>query len=464
MVILLLLSLLSLSLSLEEYIHNFISSRNNNFNLKLYFYDNGYKNSLIYETTSFRLKIYNNNKFIDSNNIHIHGRLISNTVIIPLNIKYNIDINDNKTYYYYCNYKIYDIESYKLQLRISWLYGGLLDPLFDIYNNIKNVSNDIFLKYSKHVDEIIFDNNISLNLSNNNNNNNNNNNKLIKPNCTDGDINGRWVKIPDGKDCPNHWCIGNNEDIKWLDDKMYFNMGRFIYSPYKCNYVIYNRQNIHQCFKTKGITKLSFTGDSLIREFYQNIYVLLSASSSENIKLQKVKKAHKLDFNIYQTNYTIHLEYYVDGREWKESIKNTDIHLINVAIHRLSVSNTPEKYLINKCLSSLQQDIVRLEKNKKNNSTFLYYNQPAIQREDPRVDRKILEISPNNSKIVSPFAAMTRNRQEIMSKGLLQYIRRRNINIIDGLLISDVRWESTWDGIHYRSSFFLFLFLFLFWR
>ena len=45
---------------------------------------------------------------------------------------------------------------------------------------------------------------------------------------------------------------------------------------------------------------------------------------------------------------------------------------------------------------------------------------------------------------------MTRNRQEIMSKGLLQYIRRRNINIIDGLLISDVRWESTWDGIHYR--------------
>jgi hypothetical protein len=244
-----LLSLLSLTLS-KEFIHSFIG-RNKNLNLKLHFHDYGYKNATLLEEAKFRLKIYNDKtlSFIDSSTVHLHGRLISNTVIVPINIKYNVDSNDNKEYYY-CNYTVYDIERYKLQLRISWLHGGLLDSLFDNYNSIKNVSNDVFLNFSKHYDEIVYDNGITLH-----NNDININNKLIKPNCTSGDISGRWVLIPEGKDCPNQWCIGNNDAINWLDDKINFNMGRFIFSPWQCNYIIYNREDIHQCFKNKGISK-----------------------------------------------------------------------------------------------------------------------------------------------------------------------------------------------------------------
>jgi hypothetical protein len=83
-------------------------------------------------------------------------------------------------------------------------------------------------------------------------------------------------------------------------------------------------------------------------------------------------------------------------------------------------------------------------------SHVTYYVHPQIQREDPRVYRAEFNQSlvENYSK-VSPFAFMTPLRQRGQVDGLRRTARALRHRVLDGQAITDARWDSTWDGIHY---------------
>lgn len=416
-----------LAASSDNYIHKF---EGRSVNLTLIFFGSGYRQANLSGFNTFRVQIFNTASKTYYENVQFHARLISSTVIVPITIH-------NKKFMYYFNYTIYDKENYTIQLRISWLTGGLFDPLLNEYKEITNVTNEKFLNYSMHLDEIVYENDINLRISNNKIHR-----KIQKPNCTNENIHGRWVLIPEGHDCSPEYCVGSSHNVNWLNDKFNFN-GRFVYVPFECNFVLYMKQDLRKCFADKKINSFSFTGDSLVREHYQNLYLLLADSFT--VKLQKLKKAHILEFN--SSSIPITMQYYVSSKEWK-NIKHVDVNLINIPIHKLSVRGFSDKLLLDQSLMSLAFELNRSVRYRKNPSKFYYYQHPAIQREDPRVNRKDLQ-DYNSSKTVSPFAMMTRSRQEIMANGIENSPLKLYDQIINGLLVSDSRWSSSWDGVHY---------------
>ena len=432
LIIVLILLFFCLTCSVDM-IHDF---KGRTVNLTLFFSGDGHKIGNYHEMNRFQIQIKNpieNNRYLTD--VQMHARLVSPTTIVPIDIH-----SSNITYFF--NYTIYDIENYTLQVRISWLQGGLFDDLLkEINYDIKNLSNEFFLKYSNHIDEIVYENKITLS------NNKEIERMKIKPNCTIDNIDGagRWILVSEGKDCPHDKCVGSSESIDYLNDIFNFNGGRFVWSPFSCNIVLYTKKMLKNCFLNKNIRSLAFTGDSLLREFYQNLYILLADST---IKLQKLKKTYVLEFN--SSNMPFRLEYYIDSKGWKD-IRHIDVNVINVPIHKIAVRGIADRSLMDQVSSILSNDFYRSVKHRQNNnnSLWFYYQHPAIQREDPRVDRLHLQFY-NTSKDVSPFAMMTRNRQEIIAKGIEKSNFLKNINgLINGLKISDSRWESSHDGIHY---------------
>jgi hypothetical protein len=84
-----------------------------------------------------------------------------------------------------------------------------------------------------------------------------------------------------------------------------------------------------------------------------------------------------------------------------------------------------------------------------NLSRVTYYLHPQIQREDPRVYR-IAEFNVSLSYTkVSPFAFMTPVRQNVQSIGLRKTAKALHHRLLDGLTVTNARWDSSWDGIHY---------------
>jgi predicted helicase len=108
--------------------------------------------------------------------------------------------------------------------KIAWEYmlGNrcAVEWILDQYKEISNVTNDIFLKYSHHLDEIVYEKSIALHTKTNYNLSK----KMHKPNCTNEKIDGRWVLIPEGQDCPPEYCVGSSNSINWLNDKYNFNV------------------------------------------------------------------------------------------------------------------------------------------------------------------------------------------------------------------------------------------------
>jgi len=80
---------------------------------------------------------------------------------------------------------------------------------------------------------------------------------------------------------------------------------------------------------------------------------------------------------------------------------------------------------------------------------LIYYLHPRIQREDLRVDRAAMETSKLNYRGISNFGMMTPNRQNLATLPILPILQKYKVRVLDGLIPTESRWESTWDGIHY---------------
>eukprot|EP01041_Mallomonas_annulata_P006403 gene6403-12945_t len=171
---------------------------------------------------------------------------------------------------------------------------------------------------------------------------------------------------------------------------------------------------INKCFIKKNIHNFAFTGDSLIREHFQNILEFLLPQSA--LKLRKLKQNGLIQLNITSTstlNHTLNF-YFMAPHEWRNlQHRNIDIHLWNIAIHRFLVSDIRVRSLLQKKLS--------------NNNLILH---------------------PKES-IIPAFSLMTPHRLDIALKAIKTALKSKQLEYIDSESVTLSRWESSWDGVHY---------------
>jgi hypothetical protein len=185
------------------------------------------------------------NDYHEPNSTAIHGRVIGDSIIGNV----RMILMDNQAYRWTGNFIIVDqespsvpsISSYRLQLRISWLRGSLLDSILPL----KGDTAEKFIGYSDYIDEIIYDgplvrkenpvaaNGVGVNVD------------ALLPEkqsfCAGGNLPGRWKRTENGED-PN----------QYLNDRFGFNHNR-IWRPYDCRYKIYSRQEVRSCFKRVSV-------------------------------------------------------------------------------------------------------------------------------------------------------------------------------------------------------------------
>jgi hypothetical protein len=109
--------------------------------------------------------------------------------------------------------------------------------------------------------------------------------------CRSGDQPGRWIKLNTTSEknnvtpCASWACEGTFTAISQLNDLFYFN-SNYVWAPWKCIYKIFTPQEFKQCAIQQNIDSIKILGDSLAREHFQNLIMMLS--KSDNMVLPKL--------------------------------------------------------------------------------------------------------------------------------------------------------------------------------
>lgn len=387
--------------------------------------------------------------------------------------------------HYRVNYTLHDPGTYHLEIRISWLSGGLMDHL------PLPLQGAAFVDRTRHVDCIVY-------------------RQLLRtlapsakhrptpiplplPLCQGGQHAGRWVWVAPGTDCPPDVCQGTNASLSYLHDLYGFNTN-WVWSPYECNYHVFSVAAFEQCLVRKDIRTLGFIGDSLLREHFQNLMVFMQ----QHINPSRRNNGNKLndqEFNITlpggrEVNLDYHIRFEDERFETKNQYNDRYINGIRYPseVHDAQIWNAPLlKLLIQQKPRSMNQPAAMrrwlrgevhndLSKFTKPDKAFksklararrradptqlpaVYYLHPRIQREDPRIVR-----NPSVNK-VEGYALMTPPRQDEAAQEVLKifspYATAGSVTalaaaglgplkLLNGLLPTEARWESTWDGAHY---------------
>jgi hypothetical protein len=391
--------------------------------------------------------------------------------------------------HYRVNYTLHDPGTYHLEIRVSWLTGGLMDHL------PLPIKGAVFVNLTRHVDCVVY-------------------RQLLrtlppptpsqpadnrpKPLCRGGDQAGRWVWVDPGKDCPADVCQGTSTSLSYLHDLYGFNT-HWVWSPYECNYHIFSVAEFEQCMVRKDIHTLGFFGDSLLREHFQNLMVFLQQHMDESTKNFGNKmndqeynitlpggRQMNLDYHLrvrYKTDldYQSHVRSYFNDRYVNGSKYSPEIHdaqIWNAAMLRVLIQQKPptmnqpagfRRWLRDDMTRDLskftkpdkeRRDKLALARRRSDPTPLpsVYYLHPRIQREDPRIVR-----DPTLTKIEG-FALMTPPRQDEASAEVLKILASATtptaqaaaaaaglapLLLLNGLLPTEARWESTWDGVHY---------------
>jgi hypothetical protein len=271
-----------------------------------------------------------------------------------------------------------------------------------------------------------------------------------------------------------------------IDDKFGFNEGAYIWKPYSCNIKIYSKLELQQCFVKKNIRKIAFTGDSLLREHYQNMMSLFFDAESRKDATRQLKFPIIHYFNSsYRVNasyeHTVHFTYFGMAKLWGNlKQQKFDAHLWSLSIIRYMVNQVSEKELKKWVGGFFNSTAYKIRAGRQESSVYTYYLHPRVQFEDRRVDRDLLTAallatepdarSVSNLVSLNPhplppsaaslqvmaahktkfgFYSVTADRYQSAIDTLRPLLAHFNMESLDGSLVSDSRWEATWDGVHY---------------
>ena len=194
---------------------------------------------------------------------------------------------------------------------------------------------------------------------------------------------------------------------------------------------------LEQCLIQDNITTIHIAGDSLAKEHYLNIVSFLTNNGAT---MQKVLQY--MQFLLPLTTKPSTSVNVVFDPDDNIGVFDNSWFIWNVQLmHALSSGNEHTGALFR--YKVLHHEIGAGGKKRKR----VYYNHPQIQREDPRVVR---DKQPREAYTrVSPFAYMTPPRQRIQANDIVNLAMEMHEPLLDALLPSKGRWESSWDGIHY---------------
>jgi hypothetical protein len=108
--------------------------------------------------------------------------------------------------------------------------------------------------------------------------------------CKGGDQPGRWIKLNITSEnnitpCASWACEGHSSALSQLNDLFSFN-NNYVWAPWKCIYKIYTPHEFKQCAIKQNIDSIKILGDSLAREHFQNLVMMLS--NSDHMVLPKL--------------------------------------------------------------------------------------------------------------------------------------------------------------------------------
>lgn len=169
---------------------------------------------------------------------------------------------------YTVQYTLEDAGTYHLQMRLAWLTGSSIE-----HSYTPRYAHE-FLNKSIYVDCIFYNQSIAVV----------GNERMglhdKKELCKSGDQPGRWIKLNTTSKnkiipCVSWACEGNSSALSQLNDLFSFN-NNYIWAPWKCIYKIYTPHEFKQCAIQQNIDSIKILGDSLAREHFQNLVMMLS--------------------------------------------------------------------------------------------------------------------------------------------------------------------------------------------
>jgi hypothetical protein len=325
------------------------------YGVEILFFGSGYREAYLGNVTRFYFELRNRSSFVLINNASVHMRIVSEDFIVNCRTEHEVDISSR----FSAEYKLVDESNYSLQVKISWLQGGLMDPILPLKKSKNPVPR--FLRYSKYIDAIIFNDTIVVLKTEDNNSKGSRTRSLVsKPLCTFASeiSDGRWVRVPANNSsigCPSNICYGSEEGLNWITDIFHFN-NRFVWSPYSCNLKLFTKEDVGICFQKKQYSSIAFTGDSLVREHFQNLLALTMPKSELQLERLKEDSASVSVRFPGRSNFSVRVDYYVMPAQWGKSSRHIDsssvasigdfaLHLFDVHSYRLQASCTPEAML-----------------------------------------------------------------------------------------------------------------------
>jgi hypothetical protein len=187
----------------------------------------------LHSENSLELALIGLPKDYDPKSVSLHARMIGTQSIVNINLTNHAGFPA-----WVGSYRIVDVGKYRIQIRVSWLRGSLLDDILPL----KGALADKFLEYSDYVDEILFDDEIAESSVNGlGDQSTSSSNKTREKQCIGGNMPGRWVPV-DEKD-----RLG----ASYLNDRFGFNTD-LVWKPYDCRYKLYTRREVLTCFKQVG--------------------------------------------------------------------------------------------------------------------------------------------------------------------------------------------------------------------
>jgi hypothetical protein len=209
----------------------------------------------------------------------------------------------------------------------------------------------------------------------------------------------------------------------------------------------------------KNISNVAFTGDSLMREHFQNLVMLLQPEIVKEVNMVKFREEKSVSlkfFDVAEPPQTLNLYYYLFSASVKDLQRiQPDAHFWSFSLLKNLVSERTEELLpelVEKFFMKPYDNLLKSGQSQTQVSRNRFYLHPQIQREDPRINRDTLIQAPLNHSVNS-FACLTPGRYEIAISKTLELLKKHGLyyddGLINGLLPTSARWESSWDGIHY---------------
>jgi hypothetical protein len=284
------------------------------------------------------------------------------------------------------------------------------------------------------------------------------------PACRSGTEDGRWVRVAAGTgSCPSWACHRGGVDeapedfgnAAWLSDKFGFNKD-YVWSPWNCSYRIMSAAAARKCFARKRLEFVGMVGDSLLRESLQNLFSLVVPSYT-HARLKGVKTTFQLPLDHDgdagagggASNRTLAVSYHYNHPE--PGCKHID------SAHRergTVLWNWPVIKTINSGWYMRELKPKLPGRIKKQFAEIMCGGAalPSVYLLHPRVQRSDLRGRPQDN----PFNRISPMRQDALMAGIADTVRAvagdAEVQLLDAMVLSESRWEASWDGIHYGVS------------